>query len=35
MLGVISVPALAWANAAAGGNVICCEASWLCTVLCT
>ncbi len=35
MLGVISDPALGWANAAAGGKVICWAASWPCTVLCT
>ncbi len=35
MDGVISVPALGWANAACGGKEICCSASWLCTVLCT
>jgi len=31
MLGVISVPACAWAKAAAGGKKICCLASWSCT----
>ena len=35
MDGVISVPALGCANAAAGGKVICWAASWLWTVLCT
>ena len=32
MLGVISVPATGCANADAGGNVICCSDSWLCTL---